>query len=323
MMERTTKLYWIDYTASGPMVGPWPFEIVGYETKTCVWELKSQNLLPDLLNEMFVNIESWMPDVLVIWFFGDNNLALPTDEPLELIQLCERIRRSPKLSNTKIMAFFRMKEVPPEKSSEWEARYDFYSLLPLKIVEHANVAQQLSGEKPNGIEGVLHYLSNHNSWQIFDPPVFGPNQVNIQLHAEGKFIDTPRTRLLSNAGDNYQWNKYGIKPNIPTKIAVLVKEPSKWKDGLSESEMDALRSLGNIDNSNSQLLLGVHSDFLELQPSEILHIINQASHSGRWQIFILEHLWLENHWLAFFDNLLYEKDHLEQRTLETLKIISP
>jgi hypothetical protein len=191
-----------------------------------------------------------------------------------------------------------------------------------KIIEHAKIAKQLAGKQPDDTEGATFYLSTHDSWEIFENSTHEQKQSSMLLKASGKFINTPRIRLLGINTNKYRWIKDGIKLNTPTKISYLTKDLSKWQYGLSEEEMQGLNDLKNSRSSDCQLLLGVNSDFLDIEEPIMIRSIKQANDSG-WQIFIIELMWLANHWLATYDNLLYEKDFIEKRTLDMMQIICP
>jgi len=168
MKNSSKKLFWISYSTSGlllvggPHVGPHFLEDAGFETEINFWspeptEDTSYSIF--IANEIFTSIEKWVPDIIAIAYDGNWATEDSTDEPSILIELCERIRNSAVLKDAKIIAFFRMRSISKEKEIECQKRYDFYSLFPIKVIEHTKIMQQLVGEELSNTENIVKHFS--------------------------------------------------------------------------------------------------------------------------------------------------------------------
>ena len=168
MKNSSKKLFWISYNTSGlffvggPNVSPLFLESAGLETEIRFWmpePTEDISYSRFVANEIFTGIEKWVPNIIAIAYDGNGATEDITDEPPILIDLCERIRNSAVLKGTKIIAFFRMQRILEEKEVEWRKRYDFYSLFPIKVIEHTKILKQLVGEELDNSDNIVEYFS--------------------------------------------------------------------------------------------------------------------------------------------------------------------
>lgn len=306
-MKKNKKLYWLEYTDCGPLIVTKPFELVDFEVKNMGWSPDFPNtLMEDILPE----IETWRPDIVVFWMAMGYWKPFAEEEPREWIMACQAIRGHPHLQHTKIMAFLGLEKSTPEQEEVWRRRYDFYTLGPLRVIEHARVAKQLVGEELRGFEGVNHYLLTRNgTWKVQDYLLNErTNRDVLRPNAEGQFAKIPRTRLLTiTPQGNYTWIVDGIQAETPTYIIYVIKALRAWREeGLNVAEMEWLSTLAVMTKPDHQLLIGANDKLLQAGPETVTRVLEETRQAGGWQVFINEHLWFENIPNPLFVEVVYE-----------------
>ncbi len=289
--ENPKKLYYLEYTDSALLYLAEPFQLVGFECKGNYWMPKNPNRLTEFI---WPELETWQPDVI---YWRSRVVYDPelTKEPDEWITLCRQICNHPTLQHTKIMAIFSgFYSNISNLESRWRQQYDFYDRGPLRAVKHAKIAKQLVGQELKGFEGIHnYYLSKNGTWNISDYIEHKQmNQDKLRLDAEGTFIKTPLTHVLT-IGDQGKlaWVIDSIQARLLTYIVYVIKDLTGWQRGLNQAEMERLTTLVRPE---CQLLLGVNDALLQTRPEVVKEVLRQAESAGGWKIFIIEHMWFES-----------------------------
>lgn len=306
-MKTHKKLIQIECSAYlDPPIAGRLFESVGFEVKWDRWGILTS---PDVFLEKYPAwFESEKPDVIVFVLGTAFYIEPPTPEPAEWIEACQRIRNNPDLQHTKIAGF-----LGPQANVQhqvWQKRYDFYSLDPIRAIEHACAIKRLVGEEVTGLEGVIFFLLYAGKWEL-QPHLQNPrgSRDEFRPDAEGQFDARSRkTRLLTlDSQCKHIWGE-SIRTGMPTYIVFVIKSPEQWEaEGLNDQETRRIVSLAAHVSSGSQLLLGVNNALLATSPSTIARVVQQARRAGGWQLFINEHLWFEGVCLPDrFESIVYE-----------------
>jgi len=291
-MTSAKKLYWLEYTSVGPLLPLSPFQAIGFEVEESSWTPQDTE---QLMHYVVPQIKAWRPDILA--FVISYIQPTPASEPAEWLTACQLLRADPNLQHMKLMAFLIYDQITPEQEAIWRQRYDYFTNWPpLKGIEHGKVAKELAGEAVIGYEGANWYLNHTGSWTIQDV-LLGQVEAkgNLSPNAEGKFSYPSSTRLLSFdiATKRYGWLKEKIKTDWPTAIVYVMKDLPTWQKGLSQAEMSQLAALAQTMPPTHQRLIGANETLLQADPAVIRTILQQAEQAGGWQVFLIEHLWLE------------------------------
>lgn len=291
-MKAAKRLYWLEYTDIGDLMPTRVFQAVGFETQHNSWN----SVFPERLRERILpEIEAWRPDVIALWIHS-GNIWPGGIEPPEWVMLCQYLRQHPVLHTTKLMAFIGLEASTFEQRQLWQQRYDFYTLWPMRIIEHATIARQLVGEPLQGFEGVNYTLQlDYGPWKFQNALLMEQSdQEHPRPNAEGRFSTSPVTRLLTTeTATGYGWDPEPIKVQTPTSIVYIIKGAPTWRAGLSASECGRLAQLAATVSPGQQLLVGANSALLQTDASAVVQVIQQAAQAGGWRVFINEHLWFE------------------------------
>ncbi|CAG0936494.1 hypothetical protein TFLX_05370 [Thermoflexales bacterium] len=315
LMLSAKKLYWLEYCNAGPLYLNKAFAAVGFQTEVNDWGPQVPRGLRD---RCLPDLEKFQPDIIALWVgLGGNALKALKNVPPEWMEVHGLIRQNPQLKHCKIMTFMRESAASQVREDEWKRTCDLYLVQPFRWIEHAKLAKRWVGEEPSDVAGVNYYLSENGTWNIARLDAKHPS---TQLpDAAGQFDRVPMTRLLTAYEvDGPRWIRGGILPKRATYIVYVVKDLPSWTVGLDPSEREWLKALSRQAPPDSQLLLGANDQILRTDRDSINRVIEQAQHSGGWQIFISEHMWFENVGIADFEKAVYESSQDSPRVWNSI-----